>query len=34
VELARFIRQVEVWTILMVGSALTLAAAIIQLTLA
>lgn len=34
VQLARFARLAEVWTILMVGSALGLAAAVIQLALA
>jgi hypothetical protein len=34
VQMARFIRSAEVWAILMVGSALALAAAVIQLALA
>ena len=34
VQLARFLRLAEVWTILMIGSALALAAAVIQLALA
>jgi hypothetical protein len=34
VELARFLRLAEVWSILMVGSGLALAAAVIQLILA
>ena len=34
VEMARFLRSAEVWAILMIGSALALAAAVIQLALA
>jgi hypothetical protein len=34
IELARFLRQTVVWSVLMVGSALTLAAVAIQLALA
>jgi len=34
VQMARFIRLAEVWSILMIGSALALAAGIIQLVLA